>query len=149
MRFKTYSFVPVIVFGILGVFLCNAQNENANSKWDLAFKGITLTDDKTVFIRENRIQGFESSMIELPVLLKININEKLSALAGTKLDFFINSQGFSTNIGINTSFGLQYNPSANSYIQGVFNYQINNVNNVYQYNYGSKSSFMLNTGIKF
>ena len=133
----------------ISLFKGFSQNEFNNDQWNLAVNGIKLTDNISLSIRQHQFSNFESTLIEVPILLKIDINKKLSALLGTKLDFYRNNFGFSKDIGVSASIGIHYDVSPNTYIQGLLNYRINNVNDAYHYNANSHFNVMLNTGFKF
>ncbi|WP_299124747.1 hypothetical protein [uncultured Winogradskyella sp.] len=125
------------------------QDDLANQDWNLAINGIFLTDDIALTARQFEFVNAEVGLIEVPLLLKVKLSDKLSLLSGVKLDFYRMQQGISADVGVSASTGLQYDVNRNTYIQGVFSYQINNTGSVYNYNYGNKSSFMLRSGFKF
>lgn len=157
MKFKSQSNLVLLLFYLCSLYSFSQynnqfktiQNELTTKTWDLSVNGILISKNTSFIARQFEYQNFELAMVEVPLLLKTQITNKLSLLSGTKLDFYKNQFGFTSEVGISTSTGFQYDYSNNTYIQGTFNYQLNNTNNVYDYNFGSNSSFLLRSGIKF
>lgn len=125
------------------------QDDLITQSWDLSIDGIFLSETIALTARQFEYVNFEIGLIEVPILLKIKVTDKLSILAGVKLDFYRTSNGISREVGISASSGLHYDVNKNTYIQGVSSYQINQSRNIYDYNYGFPSSFMLRSGFKF
>ncbi|WP_460218718.1 hypothetical protein [Psychroserpens sp. MEBiC05023] len=125
------------------------NNELDLSKWSLRFQGLRLGSTKglTLGIYEYQFDG--KRILETPVLLKVDITDNLSVLGGMTIDFF-EIQGSMTNqIDASATFGIQYEINDDTYIQGLFNYQIINTDNPYNYKAFSPSSFTIRSGFKF
>lgn len=90
-----------------------------------------------------------STLIEVPILFKYKITDKLSALFGPKFDFYIDEGVLSDDVGVSASFGLQYDVNKKSFIQLNYNYQLNNPMNNMHYNSDKRGSFNLKSGFKF
>jgi hypothetical protein len=125
------------------------QHDLITQNWDLAVKGILLSDNIFLTARQFEYANLGISLIEVPVLLKTKITERLSLLSGTKFDLYRTPFGMSQEVGVSLSSGLQYDFNDNAYIHGVFSYQLNTTSSLYDYNSGSSSSFMLRSGLKF
>ena len=125
------------------------QEDLASQNWDLAVNGIFLTKNISFTASQFEFLNAEASLIEVPLLLKVKITDKLSLLSGVKLDFYKAQQRLSADVGVSISTGLQYDIRNNAFINAGFNFQTNNTGSVYNYNYGDNSSFILKTGIKF
>jgi hypothetical protein len=125
------------------------QEDFASHDWDLKINGIFLSENVSFTARQHEFKNFEIGLIEVPLLFKIKATDKLSVLSGIKLDFYKTKTGLAKEVGVSLSTGLQYDFNDNTYIQATFNYQINQTNNVYDYNFGSNTSFMLRSGYRF
>jgi len=125
------------------------QDDLITNNWDLAINGIFLSDNMSLTVRQFEYANFEISLIEIPILLKTRITDKLSFLVGAKFDLYKNRFGLVDEVGVSISTGFQYDINRNSYIQALFSYQVNDTNNIYDYNYESNASFLLRSGFKF
>ncbi|WP_178985003.1 hypothetical protein [Winogradskyella helgolandensis] len=125
------------------------QEDLASQNWDLAVNGIFLTKNISFTARQFEFLNAEASLIEVPLLFKVKITEKLSLLSGAKIDFHKVKQRLSSDVGVSISTGLQYDINKNAFINAGFNFQINYTGYGYNYNYGNNSSLNLKSGIKF
>ncbi|EPR73733.1 hypothetical protein ADIWIN_1370 [Winogradskyella psychrotolerans RS-3] len=125
------------------------QEDLASQNWDLVVNGIFLTKTVSFTASQFEFLNAEASLIEVPLLFKVKISEKLSLLSGAKIDFYKVQQRLSSDVGVSISTGLQYDINKNAFINAGFNYQINNTGYGYNYNYGNNSSFILKSGLKF
>lgn len=118
-------------------------------KWYLRSQGykITQTSGLTLGVYEYSIGNLR--VLETPVLLRVDLTKDISLMGGTTFDFYQRPEGFSTNIDAAATFGIQYEVNPNTYIQGLFNYQILGPNTPYNYKFDAPSSFNIRTGFKF
>lgn len=153
-----FIFMTTLIIYLLTSIICYAQQSSqfktmqedfASQNWDLQINGIFLSENVSFTARQHEFKSFEIALIEVPLLFKIKVTDKLSVLSGVKLDFHKTKTGLAKEVGVSLSTGLQYDFNSNTYLQGSFNYQINQTSNVYDYNYGSSSSFMLRSGFRF
>ena len=152
-----YIVVTFIVFSncaysqISDIIIDSNKREYFKSNPDFNVDTFKLTSNLDLTIGQFESLYGETSMIEVPILLKYPLSEELSLLFGTKFDFY-KSRGFMTSdFGISGSLGMQYDFNEKSFIQALFSYQLKEANKVQQiyYNSGSKSSFKVRTGFKF
>ncbi|WP_179349031.1 hypothetical protein [Winogradskyella pacifica] len=136
-------------FGQQSLQFATFQEDLASQNWDLAVNGIFLTKTVSFTASQFEFLNAEASLIEVPLLFKVKISEKLSLLSGAKIDFYKVQQRLSSDVGVSISTGLQYDINKNAFINAGFNYQINNTGYGYNYNYGNNSSFILKSGLKF
>lgn len=158
MKLRLKIFVIILIFSACHIVAQTINfNESLNtnerfiSNSDFNVDTFNLTTNLDLTIGQFESLYGETSMIEIPILLKYPITEKLSIALGTKFDFY-KSRGFlSSDFSISGSLGVQYDFNENSFIQALFSYQLKESNSVQQqfYNSGSKSSFKVRTGFKF
>ncbi|WP_299101688.1 hypothetical protein [uncultured Winogradskyella sp.] len=125
------------------------QEDFASQNWNLTVNGIFLKEDVSFTASQFEFVGAEAGLIEVPLLLKIKVTDKLSLLSGAKLDFYRLENGISTDVGVSISSGLQYDFIENAFLRAGFNYQLNNSGSHYNYNFGNRSSLFFKYGIKF
>ncbi|NRD22566.1 hypothetical protein HNV10_04895 [Winogradskyella litoriviva] len=153
-----FIFMTTLILYLLTSIFCYAQQSSqfkllqedfASHNWGLQVNGIFLSENVSLTAGQHEFKNFEISLIEVPILFKIKVTDKLSILSGVKLDFYKTKTGLSKEVGASVSTGLQYDFNNDLYLKGSFNYQINQTNNIYNYNFGSPSSFMLKSGFRF
>jgi len=153
-QIKLYLFYSCF---LLSLYFASAQNIKANpftvelakTEWDVRVNGYEINPNLALTLSQNLFSSPEIRLIEVPLLLKVKIAEKLSLIGGTKFHFSIASDGDYHDIGVSSSLGLQYDVNDDLYIRALFDYQLKPTNNVYHYNYGNPASFNLGTGFKF
>ncbi|WP_400080083.1 hypothetical protein [Winogradskyella sp. R77965] len=125
------------------------QDNLVTQKWDLTVKGFRINDNLFLTMSQNDYFNLINTVKEVPVYLRYSINDKLSILAGAKFDIHRDLNSGSQDLGLSTSFGLQYDYNENTYFQAVFDYQLKQVDNPYHYNYELPASFSFKSGFKF
>lgn len=94
--------------------------------------------------------GSDYTVFEFPTILKYSISEKLHILLGPKIDFIKNNSQNSTNTTVYSTFVIQYDVSNSLMLDAKFNYRLtNDVSLPTDYTFGSKSSFVLGSKLKF
>ena len=158
MNYFLACFVLVLSFHPIGILAQSVgdfekpnQKESTTLNVDFNVETFQLTTHLDLTIGQFESLYGETSMIEVPILLKYPLSEKLSMVIGTKFELY-KLRGFMTNdFGISGSLGMQYDFNEKTFIQALFNYQLKEANKVQQiyYNSGSKASFKVRTGFKF
>ncbi|WP_340154296.1 hypothetical protein [uncultured Winogradskyella sp.] len=144
-----YFMTTIICFGQKVSQFKTLQEDFASQNWNLEVNGIFLSKNVLLTARQFEFVNFEIGLIEIPVLLKIKVTDKLSIMSGVKFDFYRTNVGLASEVGVSLSTGLHYDLNNDMYLEGLFNYQINQTSNIYDYNFGSSSSFMLRSGYRF
>tara|TARA_R110002049_G_scaffold296389_1_gene484436 strand:+ start:3946 stop:4437 length:492 start_codon:yes stop_codon:yes gene_type:complete len=95
----------------------------------------------------NLIESY--TLIEHPLLAKYKISNKLSVLFGTKVDV-LKTDGKVDDVSLYSTFGIQYDVSKSTLLEARFNYRLSNGTSIIpDYTFGSKTSFMVGSKIKF
>nr|WP_321234268.1 hypothetical protein [uncultured Psychroserpens sp.] len=152
MKFKNYKYILLIVM-IAITFIGHSQDNTINEldlrKWSLRSQGVQLGTSMGLTLGVYEYQFDGKRLIETPLLFKINIIGDLSVLGGATFDFFEVRSRMTNQIDASATLGIQYDINDDAYIQGLFNYQIINTNNPYNYKAYSPSSFSIRSGFKF
>lgn len=89
--------------------------------------------------------------VEIPILLKYNFSDKLSILAGPRLD--VNAKPkhvtFSSPLGISAELGIQYNINKHLFIEARYDYGFTNSSKIFGNNLVDANNFRVGLGFKF
>lgn len=148
---NTSYFIIVILLAVNHCFYAQtpASDELDYSQWYLRSQGFKINESTGLTLGVYEFQGPELRILEIPLLMKFNLTDNLSLLGGGAFDFYQTRDGFSNDFDASATFGIQFEPNKNSYIQGLFNYQMHSSNNPFNYKFEAPSSFSLRTGFKF
>lgn len=103
---------------------------------------LSLTLDQMVF------KTASTSYVQIPILLKNKMTDKLSLLGGLKIDF-IRTLDWEPEIPVFGSVGAQYDLFSDSFIQGTYNLKINDAHFNNGFLSGLKSQINFAAGFKF
>lgn len=150
---KSSRLILILFLVVMNHHVFYAQQPNTNeidlSKYYLRSQGIALTKNTGLTLGVYEYQAGELRILEIPLLIKLDLTDNFSLLGGGTFDFYQTRNGFSNEFDASATFGIQFEPNKNSYIQGLFNYQMSTSNNPYSYKFGVPTSFSLRTGFKF
>ena len=107
--FSIYLMTTKQCFGQQASQFVTFQEDLSSHNWDLAVNGIFLTNKVSFTASQFEFLDAEASLIEVPLLLKWKLAEKLNFLSGVKVDFYRIQQRLSSEAGISISTGLHYN----------------------------------------
>lgn len=136
--------------GIDQTFVYNADSSFDQVNYYAGFFADTRLSKKSSFQFELRYSTYrQDHFIEVPLLIKYHLSERLRLYIGPRFDFILNDRPAAKNFSLAAEFGVEYDISKRFFINAAISSSLENQIVIDQFNAGSRQNIRFGLGYKF